>query len=279
MTHCPHVFSTLEDPDESFELSTFTAENSVGKGVSLRLFTLNIHKGFSVFNRRFVLPELRDAIRTFSADVVCLQEVLGEHSGHQLSQPTWPPQSQYEFLADTVWRQHAYGRNAVYTQGHHGNAVLSKHAISSYQNHDISIAGREQRGLLHCVLALPDQRPALHLITVHLSLTEGHRQQQLQKLCAFIEAEIPLTAPLLVAGDFNDWRGRVHAVLAREAGLQEVFVESTGRAARSYPARWPLLRLDRIYARNVQSAKPVTLLRKPWSHLSDHIPLGAEVRL
>ena len=247
--------------------------------VRLKVATLNIHKGFSVFNRRFVLTELREAIRAFSADVVCLQEVLGEHSGYSASQPTWPLQSQYEFLADTLWPQHAYGRNAVYTPGHHGNALLSKHAIAAYQNHDISIAGPERRGLLHCVLSLPDQRPPVHLITVHLSLTEGHRQQQLQRLCAFIDAEIPPAAPLLVAGDFNDWRGRAHSVLLREAGLQEFFVQNTGRAARSYPARWPLLQLDRIYTRNVRSATPVQLLRKPWSHLSDHIPLSAEVQL
>ena len=244
----------------------------------LRLLTLNIHKGFSVFNRRFILPELREAIRSFGADVVCLQEVLGEHSGHRTRQPAWPSLSQYEFLADSIWHQHAYGRNAVYTEGHHGNAVLSKHAIASYQNHDISIFGPEQRGLLHCVLDLPDGRAA-HLITVHLSLTEGHRRQQLARLLAFIADQVPAAAPLMVAGDFNDWRGRAHAVLAVAAGLDEVYLSSTGRAALSYPARYPLLRLDRIYVRNVVSATPVPLTRQPWSHLSDHIPLAAELCL
>ncbi|MES2684387.1 MAG: endonuclease/exonuclease/phosphatase family protein [Pseudomonadota bacterium] len=247
--------------------------------LTLRLLTLNIHKGFSVFNRRFILPELREAIRAFSADVVCLQEVLGEHSGHQSRHPGWPLLSQYEFLADSIWPQHAYGRNAVYTEGHHGNAVLSKYAVVSYRNYDISISGPEQRGMLHCVLALPGNRPPLHLITVHLSLTEGHRQQQLARLCAVVAEQVPANAPLVVAGDFNDWRGRAHAVLAREAGLEEVYLRSTGRAALSFPARWPLLRLDRIYVRQIASAAPVLLTKRPWSHLSDHIPLGAELLL
>lgn len=246
--------------------------------VKLRLLTLNIHKGFTVFNRRFILPELREAIRSVGADVVCLQEVLGEHSGHQARYPSWPSLSQYEFLADSIWHQHAYGRNAVYTQGHHGNAVLSKHGIGRYQNHDISISGREQRGLLHCVLDLPNGR-ALHLITVHLSLTEGHRQQQLARLSRFVAEQLPSTAALIVAGDFNDWRSRAHSVLAAACQLDEVYVGSTGRAALSYPARFPLLRLDRIYVRNVASARPIPLTRRPWSHLSDHVPLAAEITL
>ncbi|STM20976.1 putative endonuclease/exonuclease/phosphatase [Escherichia coli] len=44
---------------------------------SFKVLTINIHKGFTAFNRRFILPELRDAVRTVSADIVCLQEVMG----------------------------------------------------------------------------------------------------------------------------------------------------------------------------------------------------------
>ena len=40
---------------------------------SLRILTLNTHKGFTTFNRRFILHELRDAVRTLSTDVVFLQ--------------------------------------------------------------------------------------------------------------------------------------------------------------------------------------------------------------
>lgn len=247
--------------------------------LTLRLLTLNIHKGFSVLNRRFVLRELREAIRTSSADIVCLQEVLGEHRGHQARHSVWPEQPQYEFLADSIWHQHAYGRNAVYTEGHHGNAVLSKFPIVGLTNHDVSIKGPEQRGMLHCVLQLPHGRRAAHIICVHLSLLESHRAQQLQKLCELIDKDVPPDAPLIVAGDFNDWRLQAHEALARGAGLTEAFVGSSGKAARSFPARWPLLRLDRIYCRNVVSATPVPLQRRPWSHLSDHMPLIVELML
>ena len=49
---------------------------------SLKVLTINTHKGFTAFNKRFILPELRDAVRTVGADIVCLQEVLGAHEVH-----------------------------------------------------------------------------------------------------------------------------------------------------------------------------------------------------
>jgi endonuclease/exonuclease/phosphatase family metal-dependent hydrolase len=246
---------------------------------SLRVLTINTHKGFTFFNRRFILHELRDAIRSVAADLVFLQEVQGAHEGHAPRWKNWPTTPHYEFLADSLWPQFAYGRNAVYPLGHHGNAVLSKWPILHSENRDVSVAGPEPRGLLHCVLAVPGVEDGLHAICVHLGLQESHRQRQLELLCGMVNTEVPQDAPLLVAGDFNDWRHRAHRVLSRCAGLTEVFQRLHGRSARTFPAHLPLLRLDRIYVRNASGHEPVTLPRKPWSHLSDHVPLAAEVRL
>ena len=146
---------------------------------AVNILSLNAHMGFDMFNRRHLLAQLRDAIRTVSADLVFLQEVLGAHDGHASRHGDWPAEAQYEFLADTVWPQHAYGRNTVYPEGHHGNALMSRFPIASYHNHDVSMPGREQRGLLHCVLVLPGCAMPLHAICVHLGLRESHRQQQL----------------------------------------------------------------------------------------------------
>lgn len=243
---------------------------------SLRILTVNCHKGFNWFNRRFILPELRDAVRTLSCDLVFLQEVLGEHERLALFGTGQTRQPQYEFLADSMWPDYAYGRNAVYPEGHHGNALLSKFPILDYRNLDVSVQGNEQRGLLHARLALPAHTPC-HAICVHLGLREAHRQSQVDLLCALLDS-IPADAPLIVAGDFNDWRLRAHATLAR-CGLHEVFISTTGNPARSYPARWPLLPLDRIYVRNLGIHAPQVLIRQPWSHLSDHAPLVTEVVL
>lgn len=42
-----------------------------------------------------------------------------------------------------IGRDFAYGRNAVYTQSHHGNAILSPFPIVHFANHDLSAAHRE----------------------------------------------------------------------------------------------------------------------------------------
>ncbi len=245
----------------------------------IRVLTVNTHKGFTAFNRRFVLHELREAVRAVSADIVFLQEVLGEAAVPARHRRGDWPASQYEFLADSIWPQYAYGKNAVHRGGHHGNAVLSKFPIVRFENRDVSVNGRERRGLLHCVVEIPGRSMPVHAICVHLGLNEAQRRWQLGRLCQQIEEKTPPDAPLVVAGDFNDWRLRAHARLRRCAGLVEVFVQTTGSAARTFPARWPVLRLDRIYVRNVRKARPVLLRARPWSQLSDHAPLAAELVL
>lgn len=246
-------------------------------GAPFTVLTLNLHKGLGFWNRRFVLPELREAVRALHADVVLLQEVLGGHEHYARRHKNWPAVPQYEFLADTLWPQFAYGRNAVYPAGHHGNALLSKFPIVSHTNHDVSVGTNERRGLLHCRLDLPG-RGELHAICAHLSLFEGERRAQLELLCSLLEREVPPQAPLIVAGDFNDWRRRAGAVLGR-CGLREVFVEAFGQPARTFPSRWPLLALDRIYVRNARARRPAVHSVRPWSHLSDHVPLSVEVNL
>jgi endonuclease/exonuclease/phosphatase family metal-dependent hydrolase len=156
---------------------------------------------------------------------------------------------------------------------------MSKFQILEYQNHDVSIAGPEKRGLLHCVLKVDGFPEGVHVICVHLGLAESHRQQQLALLCEITHTEVPEGAPLIVAGDFNDWRRRANDILWNEASLREVFVHAYGEPAKTFPSMFPLLSLDRIYVRNCSVHLPVVLPRRPWSRLSDHAPLAAEIHL
>ena len=238
-------------------------------GIGVRLLTLNAHQGFSARSRHDALIRTRDALRASGADLVFLQEV-GVAGGTDV------PVQQYEVLADGVWPQHAYGRNAVSTGGHHGNALLSKYPIVEWRNVDVSVGRAEPRGMLHCVLEVPEWRARLHAICVHLALTEAHRQRQVGRLLEIVAADVPRAAPLIVAGDFNDWRGRAHARIVRDSAFEEIHASATGRPARTFPALYPVLRLDRIYVRHL-SHRPLTLSRRPWASLSDHVPLAGLV--
>lgn len=248
------------------------------QGFSIKVLTINTHMGFNAFNKRFILPELRDAVRATAADIVFLQEVMGSHALHSLKVENWPATPHYEFLADTMWNDFAYGRNAVYPDGHHGNALLSRFPITEYDNRDISVEGTEKRGLLYCKITIPDQEITLHTVCVHLGLRDAHRSAQLHMLCELVN-ELPPGEPVVVAGDFNDWQQKANRILAQGAGMEEVFSQQTGRPARTFPARLPLLRLDRIYVKNAGISHPQTIPLRPWSHLSDHAPLAVEIHL
>jgi endonuclease/exonuclease/phosphatase family metal-dependent hydrolase len=254
------------------------ASSDASSPLTFKVLTVNMHKGFTTFNRRFMLHDLRDAVRAVQCDLVFLQEVLGSHHKHASRLAHFPQVPHYEFLADSIWSQYAYGRNAVYDHGHHGNALLSKFPITHYENHNISIRGPERRGMLHCVLQPPGEPRPIHAICVHLSLQESHRQLQLQRICDLLRT-LPEGDPVVLAGDFNDWRHRAHAVLLHGAGMQEVFVQAYGRAERTFPAALPVLALDRIYVRNAPHFQPLALPRRPWDKLSDHAPLAAQIGL
>jgi endonuclease/exonuclease/phosphatase family metal-dependent hydrolase len=236
----------------------------------IRVLTLNAHQGFRAAHRHEALLRIRNALRASRADLVFLQEV-GATSGPEGSM------HQYEVLADGVWPQYAYGRNAVATGGHHGNAILSKYPIASWRNVDASVGRAEPRGLLHAVMALPDAPEPLHAFCLHLALRESHRRSQVERLLDLIGSEVPRDAPLVVAGDFNDWRCRAHRRIAGAGTLSEVHAAAHGRPARTFPARAPVLRLDRIYVRNL-GHRTCRLEPRAWSRLSDHAPLAAEIR-
>ena len=249
----------------------------------LSLATWNIHKGFSQFNRRVVVHELREKLRALGADIVFLQEVQGEHLTHPQRHRDWPDQPQHHFLADQVWPNHAYGKNVAYDHGHHGNAILSRYPILTQHNQDVTHYRFDRRGLLHCTIALPDLPRPVHCVSVHLSLFAGSRRFQLAALVERIESLVPPEAPLVIAGDFNDWRNHADKLLATQLHLSEAFSAPQGGQAlggppaRSFPAQLPLLRLDRIYLRGLKVIAREVHHDGFWSSLSDHAVLFAQV--
>lgn len=242
---------------------------------SLRVASYNIHKGFSHFNRRMVIHDLRARLRALDSDIVFLQEVQGSHSGHAQRWQQWPNVPQHEFLADEKWSNCIYGKNAVYDLGHHGNAVLSRYPIVHWENLDISDHDFESRGLLHAVIEIPDISPKLHVFCLHLALFERSRKRQFDLVCRRVREHVPDDAPLIIAGDFNDWQGRSGRKFAAALGMAEVYESMHGRVARSFPASLPILSLDRIYVRGWQVRQAEVVGPLDGWRRSDHAALVA----
>jgi endonuclease/exonuclease/phosphatase family metal-dependent hydrolase len=243
---------------------------------TLKIATYNIHKGFSQFNRRVVLHELRERLRELNADIVFLQEVQGEHALHGLEHANYPAGPQHEFLADEFWEHHAYGMNAVYDEGHHGNAILSRYPIMKTSNKDVSAHRFESRGLLHSEVQIGGQM--VHCLCAHFGLFAKGRRMQKRALIEYVRSSIPDGAPLIIAGDFNDWRDQLSPVLATELGVHDVFAMQEGKPARSYPSRVPLFRLDRIYVRGFSVQHCDVHIGGKWQRLSDHAALSTQLK-
>jgi endonuclease/exonuclease/phosphatase family metal-dependent hydrolase len=237
--------------------------------------TYNIHKGFSQLGRRMVIHEVRDRLHGLPADIVFLQEVLGVHQRHADRFNDWPAKPQHEFIAGERWQEVCYGKNCVYEHGHHGNALLSRFPIEKHENVDISAHQFESRGMLHCEIRLGSALPTLHCINVHLGLFERGRQWQIRALCERIRETVPDAEPLIVAGDFNDWRHKANRQLIAELGVDEVFEEVRGRPARTFPSVLPVFRLDRIYARGLRILDARVHYAFPAARMSDHAALAA----
>lgn len=237
----------------------------------LVIASYNIHKGLSPLNRHLVLHDVRQALNELAPDMVFLQEVQGAHLQHARRFATWQD-AQHEYLAGDLLH-YAYGKNAHYHLGHHGNAFLSRYPISHWHNFDLTLHRFEQRGVLHCEVQIAAWAQPLHALCVHLNLRAGDRRKQIGLLVDYIGRHIPDDAPVVLAGDFNDWRGELSALLHSQLGMREAFETLHGSPAKSFPVRMPLLTLDRVYVRGFEIVAAEVLAGMPWRNLSDHAPL------
>ncbi|KTD68731.1 MULTISPECIES: endonuclease/exonuclease/phosphatase family protein [Legionella] len=244
---------------------------------SVSLITYNMHKGFGVGAVRFLLPKMRDAITSLNPDFVFLQEVQGEHRKRQKRIDAWPDSPQFEYIAENIWPHYVYAKNAVYESGHHGNAILSKYAFERIENINLANIRRASRGILHAQLKL--DKVTVHLLCVHLGLFKAERIVQFNTLMQRIQDVVPQDEPLLMAGDFNDWRTVISKPLAEHLNVEEAFVSVEGQHARSFPAIRPALCIDRVYFRGMKVQEVACLHGKPWRMLSDHLPLYARFEL
>lgn len=238
---------------------------------SFRVATYNIHKGVQGLGpaRRLEIHNLGHAVEQLDADIVCLQEVRGHHHKLKKRFVHWPEQGQADYLSPEGYEA-IYRTNAFTRHGEHGNALLSRWPVLATGHHDVSDHRFEQRGLLHAVVEV-GARP-VHVVVVHLGLIHASRERQVQRLGQFIEREVPAGAPLVVAGDFNDWSAKLLAPMAH-LDLRTF----DGIRLPTFPSRLPLLHLDRIYVRGLRPVSAHVPHGRAWARMSDHLPLVAEL--
>lgn len=230
----------------------------------ISVLSFNIHKGRCSLGLRQTLAGIRSILTRLKPDIVMMQEVRGEHDSITTSQ--------FEALADTVWPNYTYGKNAVYDQGHHGNSILSRFPIAESQNINISTNSLENRGLLLATIDVPHWPVPLELACTHLDLLHHGRAKQLKAIVEQL-SQLPSDRPLILGGDFNDWTLRFSRPLQAKLALKETFYHLDGAHVRTFPSFLPLLKLDRMYFRQL---KPLAAQCPPKGHiphLSDHLPI------
>jgi endonuclease/exonuclease/phosphatase family metal-dependent hydrolase len=105
------------------------------------------------------------------------------------------------------------------------------------------------------------------------------RRRQFKTLCQRIDEHIPRHAPLIVAGDFNDWTGQAEKHFSQHLELKEAYRTLHHCYAKTFPAWLPVLRMDRIYYRGLHVTSCERPHKKGWHRLSDHAPLVATFTL
>lgn len=224
----------------------------------LRLVTYNIHScvgGDGLCDRGRIVRVLRE----LDADVLALQEVesLESHDVELL-----------RHLAAQTGLQAVAGPTLLRENRHYGNALLTRLPILSTNRVDLTWRGREPRGALDMILDW-DGRP-LRLVATHLGLKPGERREQVRRLLSIFDADRSDHAVLL--GDLNEW-----ALWGRPLRWLRRHFAPTPHP-RTYPARFPLLALDRIWARPRAALANVRTHDSPLARIaSDHLPLKAEL--
>jgi endonuclease/exonuclease/phosphatase family metal-dependent hydrolase len=225
----------------------------------VKVITYNLHKGVGRA-RQSILEAAIAAIAERAPDLVLCQEVF--HGAREAV-------LQCAHISETLGLSHVFGPNVFRPQGCYGNATFSRLQAARFVNVDITQSMIERRGMLRTWFA--GEHGPFEVLNVHFSLTGRQRRRQWERLLEALPAD--LDVPVVAGGDFNDWSGALDRRARRIPGLRNVLWELPARARRSFPARRPMLPLDRIYVRGFAVREVRVLHGPPWDQLSDHLPL------
>ncbi|WAC28148.1 endonuclease/exonuclease/phosphatase family protein [Ancylobacter sp. SL191] len=224
---------------------------------TLKVMSWNIHGGVGP-DGAFDLDRIAALIARHKPDIFALQEIDTRGRDVACLAP----------LEGLGIGHFTEARTILAPDGHYGHALFSRWPTRGVELHDLSVRRREPRIAIEAEVLTP--AGPLHVVAVHVGLAILERRRQVMTLAAMARRRRPL--PTLMMGDFNDWFsfGLVTRTLTR------VLPERT--ELRSFPARWPVMRLDRIYGSHEG------MIARAWTDpqgrfASDHLPVIAEIRL
>jgi len=236
-----------------------------------RIVTYNVHKCVGI-DRRLSPARIVSVLKEINADIVALQEVLCVQGRNS-------EDDQAHFIARELGFHYRMGHNRELRGGLYGNLVLSRLPLLGSENHDISVAGREERGCLRVDVDL-GKESKMHVYNVHLGTSFVERRRQARKLISeSILSDAAIPGPRVMLGDFNEWtRGLVTRLLAEH--FQSGDIRLHLRRARTYPGVLPFMHLDHIYFDETLQLEYAELHRSRLALVaSDHLPIFADFRL
>ncbi len=175
-----------------------------------------------------------------------------------------------EYLARSLG-MHAYrGATLKREDAHYGNLLLSRVPAAATCMHDISVPGREPRGIIEAGYNLSGRR--VRVLVTHFGLKGAERRKQVRDLLRVIDGGNPDVDVLL--GDFNEWRPVSYVVSALKKRFGAVPRRGT------WPAGRPLLPLDSICIAPDAVRRSVHVVNSTGARrASDHLPMVCDVEL
>ena len=238
----------------------------------MRLVSWNIHGGVGRDGRRD-LDRVARVLEGARCDVAALQEVGDQDHAVSAAEASHQVADHAAHLGKLLGWYVAYGPTLVLSGRPYGNAVLSRHPVLRVKNYDLSVRGREPRGCLRADLHV--EGSALHVFNLHFGLSGGERRRQAgMLLSADLLRDAALTAPMVVCGDFN-MRSPVPGPIARllRQSLRDA-AHLAGVRRATWPASFPVLRLDRAYVDAGIEVLGCGVVDDPEARAaSDHLPL------
>ena len=200
-----------------------------------------------------------EVMRELDADIIALQEVESSAEARF---------DMLGYLAAAMGMSPIAGPTLAQHNGHYGNALLTRCAVLEKKNIDLSVTGHEPRGAIEALLRW--ERHALRVVATHLGLWPGERRRQVRQLLRLFALEDD--SPAILLGDLNEWFLWGRPLRWLHAHFQ------ASPAPRSFPARWPLFALDRIWVHPRGALQKLVVHNSPLARIaSDHLPLIAEI--